>query len=103
MGFSDRRKGHLFVLDPRDGAILATGSADKTVRLWNPSDGSQIAELVGNTGGVRSHLESARKLVPENVTVLGRSATDWIANNPELSLGLALALGIGIGLAVKRR
>lgn len=53
--------------------------------------------------GVGSHLESARKLVPKNVADLGRSATAWIVDNPELSLGIALALGVGIGLAVKRR
>lgn len=53
--------------------------------------------------GARSHFETARKLVPENVAGLGRSATAWIVENPELSLGIALALGIGVGLAVKRR
>lgn len=52
---------------------------------------------------VDSHLESARKLAQKNVADLGRSATAWIVENPELSLGIALALGVGIGLAVKRR
>lgn len=53
--------------------------------------------------GTRSQIEAAQDLVPQRVADWGRTATSWIAENPELSLGLAVALGVGIGLAVKRR
>jgi WD40 repeat protein len=35
-----------------DGALLATASLDGTTRLWNVSDGSVQAVLMGHTGGV---------------------------------------------------
>jgi WD40 repeat protein len=34
--------------------MLASGSADKTIRIWNPSTGEIVAVLNGHTGGVRS-------------------------------------------------
>jgi WD40 repeat protein len=37
-----------------DGAILASGSAEKTVRLWNVNDGTLIQTLSGHTGTVWS-------------------------------------------------
>src|SRR5262245_9362040 len=37
-----------------DGKLLATGSEDKTIRLWNAADGKVIATLKGHTGGVQS-------------------------------------------------
>ena len=47
--------------------------------------------------------ESPMDLVQQRAVELGRSATAWVVENPELSLALALALGVGVGLAVKRR
>jgi WD40 repeat protein len=32
-----------------DGALLASGSADKTVRLWDPETGEQLRVLEGHT------------------------------------------------------
>ena len=50
-----------------------------------------------------THEESTRDLVQQRAVELGRSATAWVVEHPELSLCLGLALGVGIGLAVKRR
>ena len=47
--------------------------------------------------------ESTKDLVQQRAVELGRSATAWVVEHPELSLALALALGLGVGLAVKRR
>ena len=47
--------------------------------------------------------ESTRDLVQQRAVEVGRSATAWVVEHPELSLCLGLALGVGIGLAVKRR
>jgi ElaB/YqjD/DUF883 family membrane-anchored ribosome-binding protein len=47
--------------------------------------------------------ESTRDLVQQRAVELGRSATAWVVEHPELSLCLGLALGVGVGLAVKRR
>ena len=37
-----------------DGQMLASGSMDKTVRLWNPVTGELMRTLVGHTNGVRA-------------------------------------------------
>jgi WD40 repeat protein len=37
-----------------EGKILASGSEDKSVRLWNPSSGRQLHVLYGHTGPVRA-------------------------------------------------
>ena len=47
--------------------------------------------------------ESTKDLVQQRAVELGRSATAWVVEHPELSLCLGLALGVGVGLAVKRR
>ena len=48
-------------------------------------------------------VESTKDLVQQRAVELGRSATAWVVEHPELSLCLGLALGVGVGLAVKRR
>jgi WD40 repeat protein len=35
-----------------DGSLIASGSADKTIRLWNVQDGSMVYELSGHTAEV---------------------------------------------------
>ena len=53
--------------------------------------------------GADTRSETVRDLIPQRVVEVGRSATAWVVEHPELSLALALALGVGVGLAVKRR
>ena len=35
-----------------DGKLLATGSPDKTVRLWDPVSGAEVRSLAGHTSWV---------------------------------------------------
>jgi WD40 repeat protein len=37
-----------------DGKVLATGSQDKTIKLWNVAEGKEVATLKGHTNGVQS-------------------------------------------------
>ncbi len=61
-------KGHTGIVDALafspDGKLLASGSADKTVRLWNPQDGKEIKSLPGHkesvyTRGLQSQWPTA--------------------------------------------
>ena len=53
-----RSKGHTGIVDALafspDGKLLASGSADKTVKLWNPQDGKEIKSLPGHKESVYS-------------------------------------------------
>jgi WD40 repeat protein/tetratricopeptide (TPR) repeat protein len=42
-----------------DGQFLASGSADRSVRLWAPATGKELQVLTGHTGAVRSVAFSA--------------------------------------------
>jgi len=53
-----------------DGKLLATGSADKTIRLWNPATGDQIAVLNEHSDAV-----SAIEFSPDN-SVLASAGKD---------------------------
>jgi WD40 repeat protein len=47
-----------------DGKKLATGSADKTVKLWDASSGKEIKTLIGHTNWV-----NAMSLSPDGKTL----------------------------------
>lgn len=65
--------------------------------------GEATTNNTSEEAGTRLQIEAAQDLMPQRVVDWGRTATSWIVENPELSLGLAVALGVGIGLAVKHR
>lgn len=50
--------------------LLATGSYDNTVRLWNPETGDLLQSLNGHMGWVRSVIFSPDVPVPLNLTVI---------------------------------
>ena len=54
-GLAGHRAEATCVAFDRDGRRLASGSADQTVRVWDPSNGAEIAVLTG-ASGVISHL-----------------------------------------------
>ena len=45
-----------------DGSKIASGAADKLVKLWNAADGAAIASLAGHAGGIVSTAFSADNL-----------------------------------------
>lgn len=40
------------------GSILASGSPEKVVRLWDPKSGKRISKLTGHTDNIRALLIS---------------------------------------------
>jgi WD40 repeat protein len=57
-----------------DGNFIATGSSDKTIKLWRKSDGKEIRTFAGNTYGI-SYVEINRQVtallsVSENGTLM---------------------------------
>lgn len=46
-----------------DDAILATGSYDSTIKIWNIETGEEIRTLVGHDSGVRALMFDERKLI----------------------------------------
>lgn len=46
-----------------DDAILATGSYDSTIKIWNIETGEEIRTLVGHDSGIRALMFDERKLI----------------------------------------
>ena len=44
-----------------DDRLLATGSADSTVRFWNVASGEQVASVMAHKGGVASAIPIATR------------------------------------------
>lgn len=40
------------------GSILASGSPEKVVRLWDPKSGKRVSKLTGHTDNIRALLIS---------------------------------------------
>ena len=68
-----------------DARILATGSEDGTVRLWETTTGRPFASLQGHTGGVWSVA-----LSPDG-TLLASGSTDGTVRLWQVSTGRPLA------------
>jgi WD40 repeat protein len=51
--FGHRLRVRAIAISP-DGAILLSGSEDKSIRLWNPRTGELIRTLLGHQGGIRT-------------------------------------------------
>jgi hypothetical protein len=59
---------------PDGRTLLATGSADATVRLWDPTTGAQVGEpLTGHTGAVAA---LATVILPDGRTLLATASRD---------------------------
>jgi WD40 repeat protein len=72
-----------------DGRILlATGSADRTVRLWDPTTGTPVGDpLTGHTGGVRA---VAAVPLPDGRTLLATGSDDRTVRLWDPTSGAAL-------------
>ncbi|BEL05705.1 hypothetical protein Q0Z83_038960 [Actinoplanes sichuanensis] len=106
-GFHTRLVGHAGpVLSVAFGqvtgrAILATGGADHTVRLWDPHAGAVTATLTGHTGAVTrlAFGTVARRPVLASVAA-DRTARLWDARTGQLRDTIMLGRGDVVGLAI---
>ncbi|MFM7408753.1 MAG: WD40 repeat domain-containing protein [Cuspidothrix sp.] len=62
----------LLTLSP-NGKILASGSDDQTIKLWNPATGKLLQTLTGHTSTIRSII-----ITPDDQTVISSSSDNQI-------------------------
>ena len=83
MGYFSGHKDGIRCLCPISNRILASGSYDKTIKIWNIEDRSIMSTLSGHKGGVSSLCS-----VKEGVLVSGsrdKSLIIWSKSTPESS------------------
>lgn len=87
---------------PDSNTLIATGSSDRTVRLWDPATGHQVGDpLTGHTGWV---LAVAAVPMPDGRTLIATGSHDqtvrlWKLDGREVGrvvAGAAIA-GIAVG------